>query len=142
MKITKRQLKRIIREEYTRLKDQGLINEAPVASSDRMGRINPETIRLMQYFLRGNPYWMRGPGGDAEIAEMARELFGASQYFMQFDSVEAVEEELHELGSLTTDLSHTRGATKRTLSDMIKYSGFSEQDIRAAAVALKRNLRQ
>lgn len=33
MKITKRQLKRIIREEYARLKRRGLINESPMTPS-------------------------------------------------------------------------------------------------------------
>lgn len=34
MKLTKRQLKRIVNEEYSRLKQRGLLNEAPVNDGD------------------------------------------------------------------------------------------------------------
>ena len=78
MKITKRQLRQIIREEYTRLMKQGLIMEA----SHMGGRINvddPEqfndAIELLRSFLRVNPYWMGGQE-DENIEYMAMSVSG------------------------------------------------------------------
>ena len=59
MKITKRQLKRIIREEYTRLKRRGLINEHMYGSMDlppsqyvKSGPQAPAAMKELKFFVK------------------------------------------------------------------------------------------
>ena len=62
MKLTKRQLKRIIREEYTRLKRRGLIKE----SKDPYTKCFDGIVRMLQRLDDAGDWW--------EIEDKARAL--------------------------------------------------------------------
>ena len=93
MRLTKRQLKRIIREEYTRLKRQGLIREGMVGYDEREGNLPAGATDLMnvcrQAFEMGEGDmiindWMQKIGvGAHETMECDMEDFEAISQFEQ-----------------------------------------------------------
>lgn len=156
MKITKQKLKRIIREEYTKLIKQGLIMEA--GHSGGSGKINPDTLEIIHSFMRVDPYTMGG-GTDENIEFMAMSVSGMDgkgngiPYFSQFGSLEAVEEELHYFGQLATAIGHVRNndlaartgdgtQTKMSFEDIIKEFGLSEAELEELGMHFKRKFRK
>jgi hypothetical protein len=99
MRITKRQLKQIIREEYSRLKKQGLIKES---WDDRMADMAPSRpmssmhMNMAPDYGQGEDYGMEGedtildmasqPGG-VHIDELV-DMFG-EEVFEEIDELEA-----------------------------------------------------
>ena len=156
MKITKRQLKQIIREEYTRLVKQGLVMEAsPMGGS---GKINPDTIDIINTFLRVNPYW-HGGGDEYIIKPMAMSISGMDglgneiPYFSKFDSLEEVEEELHYFGELATAIKHVHNEdlhartgdgmqTKLSFEDIMSEFELSAQELEELGMHFKRKFKK
>jgi len=104
MKITKRQLKRIIREEYSRLKRRGLIREGEIGYDEMEGNIPPGATDLMNVcrsaFEMGEGDmiindWMQKIGmGAHETMECDMEDFMAIQRFEQEYNPDRFDQEL------------------------------------------------
>ena len=104
MKLSKRQLKRIIREEYSRLKRRGLIKEGMVGYDEMEGNIPPGATDLMNVcrsaFEMGEGDmiindWMQKIGrGANETMECDMEDFMAIQRFEQEYNPDMYDEEL------------------------------------------------
>lgn len=121
MKITKRQLKQIIREEYSRLKKQGLIKEAMI-DSNRGAQIAATTGRVAKSMPGALPMsrkakqwlsWGEGYGLNPEEDNEGQLLF----YFDANDDVD---------GSIVREAERMGGAVQHTYSgdgNMVIYTG-------------------
>ena len=98
MKITKRQLKRIIREEYTRLKRHGLIRES------WEGRIPPENKRWVRRDGIADPNKGMIAGGPEGFAEYESDAYEAGEKAGQEFSVQGMPEpELEMLDTMAAE---------------------------------------
>jgi hypothetical protein len=82
MKISKRQLKKIIKEEYSRLKHQGLIKEA-VVEYDKLPRIR--TAGYKAYKMDQASADVRGDITEKALMELPDMLTSVEQFLQWFD---------------------------------------------------------
>ena len=104
MRLTKRQLKRIIREEYSRLKRKGLIREGRIGYDEMEGNLPRGATDLMDIardaFEMGDGegiinYWMQTIGvGAYESGECEMEDYMAIQQYEQQYNPDMYDEEL------------------------------------------------
>ena len=126
MRLTKRQLKRIIREEYSKLKRRGLIREnlgetgsiiVDYTSEELYGVQDEEEQKEILKRLASGPGWtvevlsLSGPAGGAPTLELSGDKEAIKQWYIQDymmgDSYAAEEfEEFWEPGSQHPDRAH------------------------------------